>query len=195
MDIPEITVADKRDAQQAVSTLVMGFAGDPLVRWFFPAAEAYLNSAGGLFSAFGGVDLETTTIFSSKQFEGVALWHPPGTHVDEDAIGEKLVTSVSPEIQDEVFAVFEQMERYHPEGDIWYLPLIAVDPAHQGSGLGAALMKEALKRCDEDGLPAYLESSNQRNISLYQRHGFEIMGEIQVGSSPIVTPMLRPVGG
>lgn len=195
MDIPEIAIADKRNAHRAVSTLVMGFASDPLVRWFFPTSEAYLTSAGALFSAFGGVALETTTIFTSKQFEGVALWHPPGTHVDEDAIGEQLAASVSPDIQDDVFTVFEEMERYHPDSDVWYLPLIAVDPAHQGSGLGAVLIKAALKKCDEDGLPAYLESSNQRNISLYQRHGFEIMGEIQIGTSPIVTPMLRPAGG
>ncbi|MCA1748539.1 MAG: hypothetical protein LC634_03060 [Sphingomonadales bacterium] len=40
--------------------------------------------------------------------------------------------------------------------------------------------------------PAYLESSNPRNISLYLRHGFEIVGEIQHGSSPVMTPMLRP---
>jgi sRNA-binding regulator protein Hfq len=37
----------------------------------------------------------------------------------------------------------------------------------------------------------YLESSNQKNISLYLRHGFEVMGEIQMGDSPIVTPMVR----
>ena len=28
---------------------------------------------------------------------------------------------------------------------------------------------------------AYLESSNPRNIPLYERHGFEALGEIQVG--------------
>lgn len=54
-------------------------------------------------------------------------------------------------------------------------------------------MKKALLRCDEEGLPAYLESSNPRNIRLYQRHGFEVMGEIQSGNSPVVTPMFRPV--
>jgi hypothetical protein len=40
-------------------------------------------------------------------------------------------------------------------------------------------------------LPAYLESSNPRNISLYERHGFEIIGLIQAGGSPTLTPMLR----
>lgn len=52
-------------------------------------------------------------------------------------------------------------------------------------------MKHALRRVDEDRLPAYLESSNPRNISLYERHGFEVVGEIQVGKSPVMTPMIR----
>ena len=74
---------------------------------------------------------------------------------------------------------------------MWYPPLIAVDPAHQGAGFGAELMKHALKRIDDEGLPSYLESTNKRNISLYERHGFEKMGEIQFGTSPVVTPMFR----
>jgi ribosomal protein S18 acetylase RimI-like enzyme len=52
-------------------------------------------------------------------------------------------------------------------------------------------MRHATERCDRDGLPAYLESSNPRNISLYQRHGFEVVGRIQAGTSPVMTPMYR----
>jgi hypothetical protein len=29
-------------------------------------------------------------------------------------------------------------------------------------------------------------------MSFYERHGFEIAGRIQSGSSPVLTPMLRP---
>jgi ribosomal protein S18 acetylase RimI-like enzyme len=87
--------------------------------------------------------------------------------------------------------IFEQMEKFHPAEPHWYLPMIGVDPARQGGGVGSALMAEALKVIDRNGAMAYLESSNPRNISLYKRHGFEVIGEIQSGSSPIVRPMLR----
>jgi hypothetical protein len=46
-------------------------------------------------------------------------------------------------------------------------------------------------RCDEEGMPAYLESSNPTNVPLYERHGFEVITEIQVADSPVVYPMLR----
>jgi len=66
-----------------------------------------------------------------------------------------------------------------------------VEPRSQARGLGADLMRHAVARCDEDGTLAYLESSNPRNISLYRRFGFEVIGEIRVGAAPLLTPMVR----
>ena len=93
--------------------------------------------------------------------------------------------------QEDLFALFEQMESYHPKDPHWYLPLIGVDPTHQGQGYGSALMQHGLLPCDREQTQAYVESSNPRNISLYKRHGFELLGTIQVGTSPLVFPMLR----
>ena len=58
-------------------------------------------------------------------------------------------------------------------------------------GWGAALMRHALARCDREALPAYLEASKPQNVPFYQRFGFEVLGEIQVGAAPPLTPMLR----
>jgi len=91
----------------------------------------------------------------------------------------------------DLLSTFEKMEQSQLEEPHWYLPVIGVDPSAQGTGLGGALMRHALARCDEEGAPAYLESSNPRNISLYERHGLEVMGEIRIGAAPVVTPMLR----
>jgi ribosomal protein S18 acetylase RimI-like enzyme len=115
-----------------------------------------------------------------------------GVHPDEERMTELVEGTVDPSIRSEVLAVFEQMATYHPAEPHWYLPMIGVDPAHQGKGCGHALMTFALERCDRDHVAAYLESSNPRNIPLYQRHGFAVLGTIQVGSSPPIVPRLRP---
>lgn len=94
-------------------------------------------------------------------------------------------------MQKDAVALFEQMGRYHPQEPHWYLPFIGVDPFHQGKGYGSALMQNALIPCDRGQTLAYLESSNPKNISLYERHGFELLGTIQVGTSPPIFPMLR----
>jgi ribosomal protein S18 acetylase RimI-like enzyme len=83
------------------------------------------------------------------------------------------------------------MGSFHPEEPHWYLPLIGVDPSHQARGYGSMLMKHALERCDREEKLAYLESSNPRNLSLYIRHGFELIGTIQVADAPPVFPMRR----
>jgi ribosomal protein S18 acetylase RimI-like enzyme len=98
---------------------------------------------------------------------------------------------VAPEKRAVMAAVIEEMGRYHPEQPHWYLPFIGVDPAHQGHGLGAMLLHASLTRCDAAPLPAYLESTNPRNRPLYERHGFEAIGEIKVGDCPPIVPMLR----
>lgn len=112
-------------------------------------------------------------------------------HPDEDELGEVIESTVARSKAAEAAVIFEQMARYHPAEPHWYLPLIAVDPAHQGQGHGAILMAYALALCDRDHAPAYLESSNPRNIPFYRRQGFEPLGTIQTGSSPTLVPMLR----
>jgi ribosomal protein S18 acetylase RimI-like enzyme len=87
------------------------------------------------------------------------------------------------------------MEEFHPKEPHWYMPMIGVDPSRQGQGYGSALLKAALKHCDADGLPAYLESSSPRNVPLYERHGFEVIGEIKPGDHPGITPMYRAARG
>src|SRR3989442_3137660 len=104
------------------------------------------------------------------------------------AAGEILASSPSSNSR---FSLLEQMGGYHPCEPHWYLPMIGIDPAKQGNGDGSALLKHALERCDGEGKLAYLESSSPKSVPLYQRHGFELLGTIQVGSSPSMFPMLR----
>ena len=163
-----------------------------MARWNWPQSHQFLTAMPKLARAFGSNAFSHGGAFCTDGFPGVALWLPPGAHPDEAALDDVVRTSVSPSILDDALGIFEQMATYHPTEPHWYLPLIGVDPAHQGRGHGDALMRYALERCDRDHVPAYLESTNPRNVSLYRRHGFKELGTIQVGSSPTMIPMLRP---
>ena len=192
MQPPIIETASADDADRVMRTIALGFIGDPVARWMWPDAETYLDVMPKFAAAFGGKAIEHGAAYVAAGYKAAALWLPPGVESDEEKIEALLEATIAPEIGDDVSAIFEQMDECHPSAEnCWYLPLIAADPAFVGQGLGAAIMKHALQRCDEDGAMAYLESSNPRNISLYERHGFEIVGKIQAGSSPVLTPMIR----
>jgi GNAT superfamily N-acetyltransferase len=188
MDVRMMTTHDEA---AAIGTLVLAFAADPVTRWAWPHPRQYLAAMPKFVHAFGGSAFTHGGAFCTPDYTGAALWLPPGAHADSDRMDELMASTTSPAARSDGPAIFEQMASYHPDEPHWYLPLIGVDPRHQGKGHGDALMARALDECDRQRLPAYLESTNPRNISLYRRHGFESLGTIQVGSLPPLVPMLR----
>jgi ribosomal protein S18 acetylase RimI-like enzyme len=191
MSAPVIRSADRSEEGAVIATIALAFAGDPFARWINPDPERYLAMTPDVVRALGGRGFDHGSVHVTDGAGAVAMWLPPGVEPDGERLVAIFTAQTPPERLADLESIFEQMERAHPTEPHWYLPIIAVDPAQQGRGLGAALLRHALARCDADGLPAYLESSTPRNIGLYQRHGFEVQGLIQAGSSPAVTPMLR----
>ena len=86
--------------------------------------------------------------------------------------------------------------RYHPKRPHYYLFAIGVTPENKGQGLGTALISHMLKRCDAEGVPAYLENSKQENLPFYKGHGFKVLRQIQFSSSapPLWLMWRDPIG-
>ncbi len=191
MSMPSVQVAGPHEQPSIIQTITLGFSADPIARWIWPEAQTYLDVMPRFAIAFAGGGFDHSSVYRTDCGHAAAMWLPPGVHSDDEAIDAIFEESVATERMEEIGSFFAQMDQFHPHEACWYLPLIAADPSQTGRGLGAALMKHALQLCDEQGLPAYLESSNPRNISLYERHGFEVMGKIETPSSPLMTPMIR----
>lgn len=186
-----IKTAAAVEENQAVAVVTLAFSTDPAARWIYPDSHDYLTHFPKFIRAFAGRAFECQSAYYVGDFAGAALWLPPDVQPNEDALIRLFEDTVADEIKEDLFSAFEQMGNYHPNEPHWYLPMIGVDTFKQGKGYGSALMQYALIRCDSDNKLAYLESSNPGNIPLYERFGFELLGTIQVGSSPPVFPMLR----
>ncbi len=190
-----VRAARDEDRQTVVDVITLAFSNDPMARWAFPHPASYLVAMPEAIKAFGGSGFAHGTVHLADDAGAAAMWLPPGVESDSERLGALSEQYSPPEQLPQMMQVFEQMAAYHPQEPCWFLPLIGVDPARQGRGYGTALLRHALAQCDRDGVAAYLESSNPRNIPLYERHGFRALGSIQAGSSPTIVPMLRRPNG
>jgi ribosomal protein S18 acetylase RimI-like enzyme len=188
---PAIVEIPASELERVFPTLVLAFGADPMARWSWPDPQRYFACFSAMLRGFASKGTIHCVTGETGGCAAAAVWMPPGVEPDEAALDQAMREGVPPARQSEVAAVVEQMGLNHPREPHWHLPLIGVDPVHQHRGLGSALLRHALARCDREHLPAYLESSNPANIPLYERHGFRRMGVIQVGSSPELVPMFR----
>jgi ribosomal protein S18 acetylase RimI-like enzyme len=191
MTVPIVKTAMESDEASVIDALKLAFAADPAVRWVWPDPQKYLSHFSSFARAFGGKAFSNKSAHYAGNYSGAALWLPPNVHPDVDQLISLLESTGSDAAKKDGPEIFERMSSYHPNEPHWYLPLLGVDPLHHGKGLGSALLQHALVICDQDNKYAYLESSNLRNIPLYERHGFELLGTIQVNTSPSIFPMLR----
>ena len=86
-------------------------------------------------------------------------------------------------------------ERLHPRampGPHWYLMALGVAPASQGQGIGGRLIRPVLARADAAGLPCYLETETERNVTFYRKHGFAVLtAEAPPGHDLLLWTMAR----
>ena len=190
----EIRTGGWEDEERVGALLSVSFTDDPFVRWLLPNALDFLRDSREHARRTYSAAFDSGTVFVIGDFAGVALWLPPGAKADRseeikqaesDTVSERTV--FPPEFPE----LIARSGAYCPKEPHWYLGLIAVDPSYRGRGVGTKLMEHCLAMVDRDRLPAFLESTNSANLSLYRRFGFNELGEVRVGKSPPRFPMLR----
>ena len=187
------TIVGDAEIDHAIATLILAFGTDPVERWMYGDPHHYLMHIPKLFRALGTSSFEAGAAERTADGLGVALWLPPGIHGDDGPLEAVIGETIAVGKQADVGAMLERTEDYRPKEPHWYLSLIGVEVLHRSMACGAALLHHGLRQCDREHFPAYLWSSNRLNTSLYERHGFEIVAAIQVGSSPSIFPILRRV--
>lgn len=127
-------------------------------------------------------------VLVDEEVRGVAIWSPPGrwkpTMKEAAAVALPSVRLFRSRLPAAI-RLLSQIERAHPsEPPHWFLALLGTDPAHQGSGVGGALIQAVTSRCDEQSMGAYVESSKEENVAFYSRHGFELIETLAYRNAP-----------
>lgn len=176
----DIIRAQSHQGSLLADILADAFKHDVVMNYVIPRPTLYAGFfkmlLEKLYFAQGLVDLE-------PQHRGAALWLPPGrVHVvpmcaAQIALVLRLMLHTGPGILTRLLGAQETMAKHHPHEPHYYLHAIGARQACQGQGIGSALLKVGTRRCDEEQMPAYLESSSEANCRLYARHGFELVDE------------------
>jgi GNAT superfamily N-acetyltransferase len=172
------------------------------MNWCFPGDEGRL--VGRLERGFSfylrRIWLRHHECYATDGLFGGALWLPPGKWLVP--IGEQIrlmpgLASFAGRRFVRILGLFRLIEEHHPkEREHFYLAVLGVEPELQGRGFGSALMRPVVERCDREGIPAYLEASSARSRALYERNGFEVVGELRLPKSgPPLWPMWREPRG
>ena len=188
--------ATSEDVPALATMLARAFQDDPVAGWAW-RPDALREAALESFQATRTRQLlPHGEVWTTDDLSSAALWAPPGHwHSSFRETLELVPAFARPRLiwrAPLVAAGWEKLERSHPRTPPhFYLAVLGTDPDAQGGGLGSAVLRGVLDQCDSDGVAAYLESSKERNIDFYARHGFRVMEEIRLLRGPSMWKMWR----
>lgn len=189
-----IRLARPDDAPRLDDVLADSFFDDPISVHLLPDASRRRQrlrlGMGHVMRTYIASDGAWTT----DGLEGVALWAKPGDPKPSAMQQLKdlptFLRSFGRQLP-RAMRAFGSAERRRPDDDHWFLEIIGVRPDRQGQGVGSGLLRAALTEIDSAGLPAFLVTSNPSNLPFYEKLGFAVGEEYDIG--PVhVWPMLRP---
>jgi ribosomal protein S18 acetylase RimI-like enzyme len=190
----DVRKATTTDVPALTGALSRAFDDDPVMEWLFPDPRKRPRWTRAFFGVRVRQLLKQEEIWTVGDCAGAAVWAQPdrwklslGETLDVMArigrgVGRRTVRGLRG---------LSLIEEHHPHEPHWYLAVLGVDPPSQGQGLGSALMAPVLRACDEDGVAAYLESSKERNVAFYSRHGFRVTEEVRMPKGPPLWLMWR----
>ncbi|MGZ4610784.1 GNAT family N-acetyltransferase [Oryzihumus sp.] len=176
--------ADLRD--RVLETVVTAFAGDPLLRWVWPAEARYDACARRFFGLLLDLRLESGEVWVHGEGDAVSMWDPPGglyvpPTEDRWAAVQRLFTDE----ERRRWQVFDaSMSVPAAAAPYWYLGVLATSPDRQRQGLGRAVLAPMLAAADRTALPIYLETASSANVRFYAALGFRPQTEVVLPDGP-----------
>ena len=122
--------------------------------------------------------------FIPKQHYGVSIWSCPLSDQQESSKTQQKKQFIIRHMGEKSLQAYQAMCEFMSQqstdlvdNNAWYLSIIGILPEYQGQGLGPGLVESILAEADELGVVSYLETFTPRNMSFYQRLGYESLGD------------------
>lgn len=193
---PQLRRATRADVPQLAAMLARAFQDDPVASWAYRPQQLRPRALERFQAARLRQLLAGEEVWTDSELSCAALWaQPKHWRMSFGEVAQLVPSFLHPRLIGRmplVAVAWENLERLHPKDPAhWYLAVLGTDPPAQGRGLGSAVLGPVLERCDADGVAAYLESSKERNIDFYVRHGFRVLEELRLLRGPPMWKMWR----
>ena len=198
LSLPAVRRATHDDVDAMAAQLARTFWDDPVTSYIFSnearreaGLRAYFRTQMRAdYLPFGGC-------YTTDGHAGSAIWAPAGKPL---LTGLTAILTMIPVLRyvatnlPTTIRLLNMVESMHPHEPHWYLATLGTAVDRQGRGVGSSLMRPVLTHCDAEGIPCYLESSKERNVPFYRRHGFEVVEEVTLpgGGPPLWTMWREP---
>lgn len=192
--MPDVRKATKADVPRLGAMLGRAFYDDPVTAWSFRNDRTRLKWATRFFTMRLAALLRQDEVHTTTDLSGCAIWALPDKWKPrplEVLRAYSLFPGVARNAMD-VLRGLDRLEHAHPEKPPhYYLAVLGTEPERQGEGIGSAVLQPVLEECDRLEIGAYLESSKERNVHFYGRHGFRVTDELTMPNGPPVWLMWR----
>ena len=184
----------RRDLPEVADIWVDAFARDPYLRWIAPEEEVWAEFGPAWLDFIARQCFERGHTYLSRDGAVAVAWIPPDVEFATPEVFTAAYETVAGIVGDERAAASLETvarARAHSLSDShWTLQYFGVRAAAQGRGLGRIAVAPILAVCDAESLPCGLISTNPRNVSFYEREGFQVVAEI---ATPDGGATLRPM--
>jgi ribosomal protein S18 acetylase RimI-like enzyme len=189
----QIRPAQPGEARQVATLIAEAFEPLGMTRWLVEDESERIPVMTGFLRLGVEHAIEHGVVEVIGDLDGVAVWLPFLTPEIPDH--EQRLEAACGRYTTRFRALGQVMEANHPIGHHEYLPYLAVRPNLRGRGLGRTLLEYHHTKLNLTNQAAYLEAASPASIRLYQRHGYQLIGEPfgPPGTQAAFQPMWRPV--
>jgi len=181
----------KKDIKKAVNVFANAFSDDPMGEKFIKEEDKrraqseimirFCMKYGNVFSTSDNLEGVMAIIPHDKDMTGWRIFRSGGFF-----LGLKLFSLRK--IIERTFKAIEEAKKNLNLGPYIHLLMMAVSKEFQGKGFGGKLIRALIEKSEIERKPIYLETQNEKNVTLYEKFGFYVVKKINL-PDPLNLPM------
>lgn len=186
-----IVEATATDVDEVADLIARSFQQLAVAHWLAADPEDRLTCMRDQFALFIAHAVDHGRVDVLSDGTGAAVWFDRTEQIPEPAGYDQQLREICGPHLGRFVSLDEAFAAHHPDDLHHHAALLGVRSDVRRRGIGTALLEHHHRLLDREGIPAYLEASDERNRDLYSRLGYVVTSVIELPDGPRMWPMWR----